>query len=672
MEKMTALWKRVFQQKELVLILVAAFVILMTLDALLVQGTHREEKYRETLMVERLQAQIQSSLNEHVTALVGLKVVYQNFVDITNYDFDQYGQSITAGLRGFRRVYYVDPSMTIRQVHPYNAENRGLIGYSLKEHPQIVALLNQSRQKRTHATSSLIPFLSHPKSFWAVTPIYRNQTEFLGYAAGELSLESIWQPYASSLENFQLQLVDPEGTELFQQVVVDENSPTLIKMPFEVGKQEWTLLLNPLRLSSAQTLALQRGSLWMAGLLILTLAVAMMRAGKRHKSEMEEAQKQFETMFEASPDGILLLDEKLDLQIANPVVRDWLGKDNEALIGRNFFELFQCQCPNIDKCSELSHLLCTTRGIAAELPDILETQIIEPPEGSPHTLRLNASGITQEHDGHRDKGFICVLGDISTIKELERVKETYVATLTHDLKTPLLAQQMVLERISEGRSGKVTKEQQRLLGGAIESVQDMLDMVNITLLFYKLESSSVNLQRQRVPLPQVIRDVLGNLQPLAEKREMQLELESSMDLPEISLDTVQIKRVFHNLISNAISYGKKGTPVIVSVQANRSEGGEDSRPDSVLVEIRNEGKGIAPEDLPRIFDKYYSLSRRFKQIGTGLGLYISRRIVELHGGKIWAESEPEKETRFYISLPCSQQMGTAAEDTLAPAELLQG
>lgn len=668
MEKMTALWKRVVQQKELLIILLIAFSILFALDTLLVQGSHREEKYRESLMVERLQAQVQSSLNEHVTALIALKVVYQNFYDISHYDFQQYGQSITSDLKGFRRLFYIDPAMTIREVYPLNPENRGLIGYSLKENRDIVKLLDQARQKKQPATSRLLPFLSHPKSYWAAIPIYRNNREFLGYAAGELSLESIWQPYIQSLDHFQLQLVDPDGTELFQQVSIDERSPTLIRMPFDVGGQKnWTLVLNPLQLSSAETLALQRGSLWMGGLMILTLVIAMVQAGRRHKTEMEEAQKQFETMFEASPDGILLLNEKLELQISNPVVRQWLGKPEEELTGRSFFDFFSCQCPNINKCAELSHLLCASKGIAAELPDMLETQIIDPPEGSPRNLRLNASMITQERDGRREKGFICVLGDISTIKELERVKETYVATLTHDLKTPLLAQQMVLERIVEGRAGKVSQEQNRLLSGAIESVHDMLDMVNITLLFYKLETSNVTLQRQRLPVANVLREVLGNLQPLAEKRGMTLELETALDLPDVSIDPIQMKRVFQNLISNAITYGLKGSPIAISIHAQQGGGG-DTPPETLLVEIRNQGKGIPAEDLPRIFDKYYSQSRRFKQIGTGLGLYISRRIVELHGGKIWAESEPDKETRFYVTLPCAQQLGSGpAEDPLATA-----
>jgi signal transduction histidine kinase len=250
-----------------------------------------------------------------------------------------------------------------------------------------------------------------------------------------------------------------------------------------------------------------------------------------------------------------------------------------------------------------------------------------------------------------------LLGDISTSKELDRVKETYVATLTHDLKTPLLAQQMVLDTLGSGSIGPINEHQKRLLLGAKESVQDLLDMVNSTLLFYKLESSHVTLHRQRIQLSHLIKDVLSGLQPLAEKREVSLTLDAALDLPYTWIDPMQFKRVFHNLISNAISYSRRNSPIQVSIQFRENEGSENH----LLIEVCNEGKGISADDLPKIFDKYYSISRKFKQIGTGLGLYISKRIVELHGGKIWAVSEPNQQTRFFISLPIVQQM-----DKLSP------
>lgn len=647
------LLKRLARYKELILLLLAGLALIMIIDTILVQGFHKDERYREKLNAERLEAQVQSALEEHVTALIALKVVYQNFTDINHYDFQQYGKSITSTLHGFQRLMYIDPTLTIRQVYPITPENTGLYGYSLSKQQAMAASLRHAQQSQSPTTSRLIPFLNHPKSFWAFIPIYRNNNkEFLGFAAGEISLDKIWQPLGQSFSQYQIQLIDPQNVALFDHVNIPTHAPTVSSFTFNLLGQNWTLQLKPVN-PSTETLLLQRGSLWMGGILILVLLTMIVMSSKRHKTQLEEAQKQFETIFEASPDGILLLDDQLNLRITNPVVRDWLGKSEAELSNKTFFELFACQCPNLKKCGELSHLLCTTGQFAADLPDVLETCIIDPPnDQTPKTLRLNASRYTQEQNGKQEKGFICVLGDISTSKELDRVKETYVATLTHDLKTPLLAQQMVLDTLANGSTGPINEEQKKLLLGAKESVHDLVDMVNSTLLFYKLEASHVTLHRQRAQLSGLLKDVMNGLQPLAEKRDVTLTLDAALELPDAWVDSIQLKRVFHNIISNAISYSRRNSPILVSVFAEQEEGTESR----LLVEICNEGKGITPEDLPKIFDKYYSLSRKFKQIGTGLGLYISKRIVELHGGKIWAVSEPEKQTKFYVSLPVVQQV----------------
>lgn len=646
--------KRLARYKELILLLLAGLSVIMIVDAVLVQGFKKDQRYREKLTAERLQAQVQSALEEHVTALIALKVVYQNFTDINHYDFQQYGQSITSTLHGFQRLMYIDPTLTIRQVYPLNPENAGLYGYDLNGQTAMSKALSDAKNSQSPTTSRLIPFLNHSRSFWAFIPIYRNNNkEFLGYAAGEISLEQIWQPLGQSFSQYQIQLIDPHGIKLFPSLNIHQHSPSVSQFDFNLLGQHWIILLNPVN-PATETLLLQRGSLWIGGILILVLLTMMVLSSKKHKTELEEAQQQFETIFEASPDGILLLDNQLNLKITNPVVRQWLGKTEEELANKKFFQLFECQCPNLKKCGELSHLLCTGSTFAADLPDVLETRILNPSnEDAPKTLRLNASKFSQEVNGKKEEGFICVLGDVSTSKELDRVKETYVATLTHDLKTPLLAQQMVLETLGAGRIGPISEEQKKLLLGAKESVQDLIDMVNSTLLFYKLESSHVTLHRQRIQLGQLAKDVINTLQPLAEKREVTLELDTALELPDAWIDSVQMKRVFHNIISNAISYSRRSTPIRVSIFGELDDSPVGGR---LLVEISNQGKGISADELPKIFDKYYSISRKFKQIGTGLGLYTSKRIVELHGGKIWAESQPGQETRFILTLPIAQQM----------------
>jgi len=658
------------RQRALIIVLLLGTLSLIVIDSLLTQGFVKEKAYQERVTTEQLKSQIQSNLEEHVAALLALKVVYQNFTDINNYDFHQYGQSITSTLNSFERLHYIDPSLTIRQIYPATAENRGLYNYSLKKTPDVVSILNSSKHGSTLSTSKLMGILGHSKNFWTFIPIVRSQPVaasnghgsskpvFLGYAVAEVSLDKVLHPLLSQAPGYQLQLIDPDGTALFPQLALNAKGIKDSHVYFSVGSEEkkWLLILHPLQANAqAMFLLMLRLGLWLGGLLIIFLAGKIITSSDKYKAQIEEAHAQFQTIVQASPDGILLLDANLRLLVTNTVIREWLGKTEEELKDKTFFDCFSCCCPTVMNCKEVNRLLCTSDSFSPGLSCGLETYIVNPIVGSNKTLRLNASKITHVRNGHREDGFICILGDISTRKELERVKETYVATLTHDLKTPLLAQQMVLETLVSETPGMINEEQRRLLNGAWESVQDLIDMVNSTLLFYKLEASHVNLHRQPRSIAPLIKDVMQSLKPLAEKRDIRLEIDTAVDLPDASVDVIQLKRVFHNLLSNALYFSRKGSPVRASLRVDREPG-------LILIEFYNEGKGINPEELPKIFEKYHSTSRKFKQIGSGLGLYITRRIIELHGGKVWATSIPNEDTRFFISLPCIQTISEDAQN----------
>jgi signal transduction histidine kinase/sensor domain CHASE-containing protein len=643
-------------RREVLLLVITGLMIMGVIDWLVTKNFEQDQQYRQTLMAQQLQAQIQSSLEEHVTALLGLSVVYQNFVDINHYDFQQYGTSISENLPGFRRLFFVDPEGTIQHVYPLSEENNKFLGDSLTKEKELARVLNQAKTTRRPATSTLVFFLDTPRDLITVSPIYRKNNEFLGYAVGEVSLDQIWAPYshADFLSRYQIQLLDPSHKGYFESVHLRDNGEQATRVSFPVADKEWSLLLEP-KYSLMSELHYQRIGMWGVGFLILSLLIMLLTGSRRHKAELSEAQKQFEQIFHASPDGIVLLNDKLQFQLFNPPIREWTGLPEETLSEQTFFDLFTCQCPHLKKCQDLSFLLCTSDQFEDALPDTLETRLSCPdPQAPTRTLRLSASRIQDKNRKSDRNGFICVLGDISPSKELDRVKETYVATLTHDLKTPLLAQEMLLESLMNGQVGTVTAEQEKLLNGAHQSVQDLLEMVNATLLFYKLESSHLNLQRTAIDLAPMLREVLSSLQPLAAKRNLTLELETGSNLPQVWVDVIQLKRVLRNILYNAINYAYRQTPIRVVLKLAPLGSTEHDR--NLLIEISNQGKGIQPEELPRIFDKYYSLSRKFKTIGTGLGLYIARRIVELHGGRIWAESEPDKDTRFFLSIPCPQKV----------------
>jgi signal transduction histidine kinase/sensor domain CHASE-containing protein len=637
------------KSRSIIILLVIGGLLIILADVLLVQKYRQEQLYKQTLVAQQVQAQLQLSLDEHLSALKSLNVVYQNFVEINHYDFQKYGQTITTDSKGFRRLLYIDPALTIHHIYPLTPENIALYNHSLHDDLQYTTLLKEAKASRDLATSPMIDTPKRAKSVIAAIPLYRDNKEFIGYAAGELDLGEIWKTadQKAVTGKYQVQLYDENNTPFISGKPFNLNDPLQTTVPLRVGDKEWLLAFLPID-HFLESVIILRLEVWSAGVLILFLIVVLITATKEHKLTLGHAQRKFEMIFEASPVGMMLLNDTLKPQMANPAVQSWLGEPGSELRRKTFFDLFTCQCPNLEQCRELSFLLCTSQHFEGELPESLEAKVNHPVEGGPRLVRLNASRLQPAGNISAQSGFICILDDISTLKELENEKENFVATLTHDLKTPLLAQRLLLENILSGKMGPVPENQEKALTGASESVKDLLDMVYVTLLYYKLASSSLNLHRQEVVLPTLVKEVMEVVRPLLVSRELSLELETAMEVPNVWVDPLQMKRVVQNLLSNAISYARQSS--VISVNIGCDEDG------MVLLTIRNEGKGISPEELAKVFDRYYSLSNKFKKIGAGLGLYIARRLVELHGGRIWAESEVDQETRFHIKLPTPQAL----------------
>lgn len=640
------IWLR--YKREIWLLWLIGVIVLAFVDLSAIQWLQREQAYRQILMTQQLQARFQSEIKEHITALNSLSVVYQNLSTLSNEDFQRYAMYITSNSNGFQQLFYINPDRVVTRAYPLPKNHHQIV--AIISSKEFDSLLQNALKSRYPVVSNLVRIKSDKNNTLIVIPIYRHHTrEFTGFAAGILSLKTIWQPLGKIdfLKNYQTQITDPIGHSLFDNISLSHSDRIITRLPLRIADKHWSIWLQPVQ-PTFNALMIQRILLWTIGLTIISLIHLLAARSKRYKINLVEAQKQFETIFEVSPDGILLLGENLSLQLTNPPIEKWSGLKHWELKKKSFFELFSCKCPHLEQCRELSYLLCTKEQFEKNLPEILEAEITSIEDKVTRILRFNSATIRKSGSGQPQNGFICILGDISSAKELEKIKESHVATLTHDLKTPLLAQEIVLETILSGKSGQITSDQKKLLTGASASVKDLLEMVNSILLYYKIESEHLDLVKQSVSLCSIMDEVIKTLQPLLEKRHLGIIFENSADIPYLEIDPLQMKRVFHNLISNAINYARQGTNITIVLKAYSTEG-------YIMLSILNEGKGIAAKDLARIFDKYYSLSRKFKQIGTGLGLYISRKIVELHGGKIWAESIPGKTTCFYVELPANLQ-----------------
>jgi len=226
------------------------------------------------------------------------------------------------------------------------------------------------------------------------------------------------------------------------------------------------------------------------------------------------------------------------------------------------------------------------------------------------------------------------------LDQLERLRRDLVANVSHELKTPISALRAHLENLLDG----VERPDPETLQVMLAQSDRLGRLVDQLLDLSRLESGDVPLQREQVALAPLVSEVLSEIEVARADRGVALERRLAEDLPPVFADRERIHQVLFNLLDNAVRFTPDGGSVTVS--AERHDGAVD-------VHVADTGSGIAPEHLPRLFERFYRVdpARSKKEGGTGIGLAIARSVVEAHGGRIWAESSPGQGSVFTFELP---------------------
>gem|GEM_PF-863619 len=231
---------------------------------------------------------------------------------------------------------------------------------------------------------------------------------------------------------------------------------------------------------------------------------------------------------------------------------------------------------------------------------------------------------------------------VKGLKEKDELRKSFITNLTHDLRTPLIAQERALQLISEEFEALEMKDAFKLAKGTEKNTQHLLRMVNLILESYSFDSENLKLIFTNVNMSEIINNCYENLSPLASEKNIRLENNIPEDFPLFYGDKTSINRIFINLVSNSIdSITENGKIKIDAVI-------EDN---FVKVIVEDDGPGIAPEDIGFIFDRHYTGKSADRKLGSGFGLYVCKKLVELHKGEIIVESELNRYTRFIIKLP---------------------
>jgi len=230
--------------------------------------------------------------------------------------------------------------------------------------------------------------------------------------------------------------------------------------------------------------------------------------------------------------------------------------------------------------------------------------------------------------------------------------QTFYHTLSHELKTPLTSAREFVSIVMDGLAGPLNETQLEYLGIAKESCDQLRLYINDLLDVTRLETGKMSLEFQTAPLAGLIQRVVKMLAPAAEGKGVCLSSDCLPDLPDVPLDRQRIRQVLTNLTTNAIKFTPAGGQIHIRLSESVAS------PECLQVAVRDTGRGIPPDQLDLIFSRLYQVNGDDQSAdssrGLGLGLYICQELVQLHGGRIWAESEPGQGSTFSFTIPKCQ------------------
>lgn len=349
--------------------------------------------------------------------------------------------------------------------------------------------------------------------------------------------------------------------------------------------------------------------------------------------------KRAEAIVKSMRDGILVINEMNEVILINSVSEELFGVSEKSIIGKKITEIadYNKLIKNISKDLEISG--------NPETENKKNENFIRISYKEKEEYYLKEIVKVFDEDSRTLLGSIILLKNITGFKELDEIKSGFVSTVSHELRTPLAAMSMSLRLLLDKRIGEVNEEQVRLLNAMKDEVKRLLKIVNELLDLSKIESGSEILKFSNISVDEIIDAAVTPLLMQFEQKKISFNINKEKNIPIIKADANKIAWVLINLLSNAIRYTPEKGKISVSVSRNENE---------VLFNVKDNGKGIEPNNLSKIFDKFVQLDKKNienNKSGVGLGLSISKEFVIAHNGRIWVESESGKGTSFYFTIP---------------------
>jgi two-component system, OmpR family, phosphate regulon sensor histidine kinase PhoR len=344
------------------------------------------------------------------------------------------------------------------------------------------------------------------------------------------------------------------------------------------------------------------------------------------------------TLINHLGDGVMATDAEGKIALANPAFLKMIGFQGKNVIGMNVQDLI--------KNERLNQMIKDALNMKSEGFSELTEEFEHGSLSNDEELILGVRCIPFRDHMDRNLGTITVTHDITTLKQMERLKSDFVSMVAHEIKGPINSVLMQIKVFLDGLAGHVTDKQIEILTRVSERLK-ALSTLSVELLdLAKIESGLITIEKEKLDTSELLKEIVAFHQARALLKKIELVYEDSPDLSPMLANKGNMEEVFSNLISNAIKYTPDEGRVIVSVKNEN---------DYVCVSISDTGFGIPEKDLPRVFERFFRVKNKNTRLisGTGLGLSIVKNIIEAHNGTISVTSKLDEGTIFTVYIPAA-------------------
>jgi len=333
--------------------------------------------------------------------------------------------------------------------------------------------------------------------------------------------------------------------------------------------------------------------------------------------------------------GLVVVDSNGKVIMMNPAAEKLLETNKKDKIGKSIVD---------DTRDE--QMISLNKDFSGEEKEI---ELISQADDTTKTLRSSSAVI--ENENGQTIGMVSVLSDVTKQKQLNRMKNDFVANVTHELRTPLITIDKSISLLRSQAAGPVSETQEQFLTIAERNIKRLGSLINDLLDLSKLEAGKMEMKFEKSSVDFVVSDVAQTFTAWAEAKSITIEKNIEDNIPEIDIDPNRIIQVITNLAGNALKFTPKEGKIIFGAKYLK-----DSR--EVVFSVADTGIGIPEDDISKIFDKFYQTGERAPTdiSGTGLGLSICREMVDAHKGRIWAESKKGEGAKFLFALPQDNKM----------------